>query len=130
MARIVGNHSMIKLDATVPTEVVGCTSWEIDYKGEAIDTTGMDSAGAKGFIGGLTEASIAFECYEDAATPLNTDIAPGAVLLWQFRYIHDDAAAWHGSAIITDMKPSVTVEGAVKWSITGQATGTVHYANP
>lgn len=130
MARIAGKAGEVKADATTVAVVYGVTSWELDYKGEAVDATGMDSSGAKQFVAGLTEGTLSIECFEESDHPLNTDILPGLTILFNLRYVSTDAAAWHGSAIVTDLKPSVTVEGAVKWSITAQATGSFHYANP
>ena len=128
MARIAGTAGSVKADATTVAQVYGLTSWELDYKGEAIDVTGMDSASdAKEFIGGLTEGTISMECFEEGDHPLNADIAPGATVLYELRYTGLTGASWHGSAIVTDLKPSVSVEGAVKWSITAQATGAIAY---
>jgi hypothetical protein len=130
MANIAGKAGEIKIDATVPAVVYSVASWEADLKGDAIDVTGMTDAGKKSFISGLTEGTFGAECYEDDANPLNPDVSPGATCLVQLRYVSTDTSAWHGSAIITDLKPTVTVEGAVKWSFTGQFTGEVHYAIP
>jgi predicted secreted protein len=130
MAAISGKAGSVKVDATVPAVVYSITSWEADLKGDAIDVTGMGDSGAKTFIGGLTEGSCSFECYEDSDHVLNADIAPGASVLIQLRYVSTDAAAWHGEAIVTSLKPTVSVEGAVKWSVAAQFTGAVEYANP
>ncbi len=130
MARLSGKAGSVKADATIVALVYGVTSWELDYKGEAVDVTGMDSSGAKAFIGSLTEGTISFECFEDTDHPLNTDILPGLTILWEFRYASGDTSAWHGSAIVTDLKPTVSVDGAVKWSVNAQCTGTFHYAIP
>jgi len=130
MARLSGKAGSVKADATMVALVYGVTSWELDYKGEAMDVTGMDSSGAKAFIGSLTEGTISFECFEDTDHPLNTDILPGLTILWEFRYASGDTSAWHGSAIVTDLKPTVSVDGAVKWSVNAQCTGTFHYAIP
>ena len=130
MARLSGKAGEVKADATVAATVYGVTNWEIDYKGDAIDTTGMDSAGAKVFIGGLTEISGTVECFHESDHELNTDITPAATILVELYYATGDASAWHGSAVVTDTKPTVQVDGAVKWSITFQGTGAWEYAAP
>lgn len=130
MATISGKAGSVLADATTPAAIYSVTSWELDLKGTAIDVTGMSDAGAKTFVGGLTEGTAQIECFEDGDHALNTDIAPGLTILVQLRYISNDAAAWHGSAIVTGLKPTVAVDGAVKWSISCQFSGTIHYANP
>ncbi len=132
MARVSGKGGLVKMDATITAQVYAVTNWEMDYKGDTIDVTGMDSGGAKAFLGGLIEATIAVECYEDGAFPLNSDITPGAAILFELYYVNTDTSAWHGTAYVTDKKPTVELSGAVKWSISAQVSNdtTFHYAIP
>lgn len=130
MAAISGKAGSVKADATVPAVVYSVTNWEVDLKGDAIDVTGMSDSGAKTFIGGLTEGTCTIDCVEDGDNPLNVDIAPGATILIELRYVSTDASAWHGSAIVTSLKPTVKVDGAVTWAIGATFSGTVHYATP
>lgn len=131
MARETGKIGQVWCDAGVPTEadvILHVTNWELDYKGDAIDVTGMDSAGAKAFIAGLTEGTVTVECFLDAVTELDADIVPGATLGCYLLYADGDLSGWKGSGILTDMKPSVPVDGGVKWSLTLQYSGTFSYA--
>lgn len=130
MANLAGKAGEVKIDSTVPAVVYSVTSWEADIKSDAIEVTGMGDSGNKTFIGGLTEGTFTVECFEDSDHALNTDITPGATCLVQLRYNSADSSAWHGSAIITDLKPTVSVDGAVKWTFSGQFSGEVHYAAP
>jgi hypothetical protein len=130
MAMIAGKAGSVKADATVPTPVYSVTSWEFDYQGDAIETTGMSDGGKRTYIGGLTGGNFTFECFEDTDHVLNADITPGATILVEFRYVSTDSSAWHGSGIVTSLKPTVAVDGAVKWTVTGTMTGTIEYAVP
>lgn len=127
MARISGKIGQVKLDATTPSVVYGVTSWEMTYEGNAIDVTGMNDNGAKTFIPGLTSATITVEAFEESDHPLNTDVRPGNIVLFDLYYQSTDSNYWYGSAIVTSASPSVQVDGAVKWTINLQATGTVSY---
>lgn len=130
MARLAGKAGAFKIDATVPADPVGVTSWELDYKGEAVDITGMDSSGVKEFIAGLTEAAGTATLWatDDAQNPVaNTEIRPGLTcVVWLF-HAATDAASWNGNAIITDVKPTVQVSGAVEYNISFQFTGAIAY---
>jgi predicted secreted protein len=122
MARLSGKIGSASLGGAI----LGVNSWEIDYKGEAIDVTGMDSAAAKAFIGGLTEWSGSLEGFLESGATLPLPAATAAVSLV------DSADAgfntYTGSSIITGVKYSTSVEGAVKYSITFQGTAALGIA--
>jgi len=129
MARVAGKAGQVWADAGVPTEAdvaLGVTNWELDLKGDAVDTTGMDDAGVKSFIAGLTEGTGSIEAFADGA--LDTDIVPGTTIGCYLLNADGDASGWTGSAIVTGLKPTVAVDGAVKWSIGVQYSGTIEYA--
>lgn len=130
MARLAGKAGAFLIDATDPVDPIGVTSWELDYKGEAVDITGMDSSGVKEFIAGLTEAAGTATIFatDDATNPVaNTEIRPGLTcVIWLF-HAASDAESWNGSAIITDVKPTVHVSGAVSYDISFQFTGAIAY---
>jgi len=123
MARLSGKGGSASVGGAA---VLGVTSWEIDYKGEAVDVTGMDSSGAKQFVGGLTEWSGTIDGNLESGATLPTPAASVAVALV-------DSAdtgynTYSGTAIVTGVKPSTSVEGAVKYSITFQGTGALGIA--
>ncbi len=133
MARLAGKKGAIYTDlgdgvGENPAEVLGVTSWEIDYKGDAIDVTGMDSSGAKSFIGGLTEWTATVECHWDSdEAQLADTLKPGNRIALQL-YLDNSGSPIFGDspyvyAIMTDFKPSVAVDGAVAVSMTLQGTG-------
>lgn len=129
MARIAGKAGQVWADAGIPTEadeMLGVTSWELDLKGDAVDTTGMDSAGVKEFIAGTTEGTGTIEAFADGA--LDTDIVQGSTIGCYLLNADGDASGWKGSGIVTGLKPTVQVDGAVKWSIGIQYSGTIEYA--
>lgn len=134
MARMAGKAGAFHIDAIEPADPAGVTQWELDYKGEAIDTTGMDNTlGAKEFIAGLTEASGTATLFatDDAQNPVaNTELRPGLTCVAYLYHASGDTSCWHGSCIITDLKPTVTVSGAVEYSLSFQFTGAVEYAVP
>jgi hypothetical protein len=128
MARISGKAGQVWADTGVVTEadvILGVTSWEMDQKGAADDTTGMDSGGAKEFIGGLTEGTGSVEAFADGA--LDAHIVVGGLISVNLLYADGDTDCWYGSAIVTQRKPTVQVDGAVKWSIQFQYTSTIAY---
>ena len=118
MARLSGKSGSAAVGGAA---VLGVSSWEIDYKGEAVDVTGMDSAGAKAFIGGLTEWSGTIEGTMEAGATMPTPAASVAVSLVD----STPSAAnktYSGTVITTGVKVSTSVEGAVKYSISFQGT--------
>lgn len=131
MARIAGKGGQIAYDLSsgspdISTEAV--TSWEMDYKGDVIDVTGMDSAGAKAFIPSLTEATAQLEILATGA--IDTDLYPGLELeveLYPVAGARAATSSWNFTAIVTGCKPTVEVSGAVKYSVTVQATGAIAY---
>lgn len=128
MARQSGKAGQVWIDSTQPTNddaVLGVTSWELDLRGDAIDVTGMDSGGAKEFVGGLTEGTATIECYADGA--LDSDIVEGSQVYCWLLYADGDTSAWQGRGIVTQKRPSVTVDGAVRWTLVVQYSGGIEY---
>ena len=121
MARFAGKGGSI----TNGGSNVAIKSFEVDAKGDAIDVTGMDSSGAKAFIAGLTEWSGSI-----------TGLATGDVTSWKpgttmTAMVLDTAGGLSptltGDAIITGLKVSTAVDGAVTVDITFQGTGALAY---
>ena len=120
MARYSGKAGSITNAATN----IAVTSWEIDAKGDAIDTTGMDDAGVKEFLAGCTEWSGSFEGF---ATGTVAGSAPGSAITAGVFASSGTAGApkLTGTGFITGCKVSSAVDGAVKVSCTFQGSGTL-----
>jgi len=130
MAHVAGKAGQVWCDTGVPTEadvILYVTNWELDYKGDAIDVTGMTDVGVKSFVSGLTEGAVSVDCFYDDAG-LDVHIAPGASVGCYLLYADGDASGWKGTGIVTDMKPSVAVDGAVKWNLSIQYSDAFSYA--
>jgi predicted secreted protein len=127
MSRIAGKAGSVLIDATVPAAVLGVTSWDADLQGDVTDTTGMDSGGTKEFLAGLTSGTASVECFSDGT--LNTDIRPGLTVLVNLKHVSTDANYWYGDGIVTSVKPTVAVDGAVKFSLGVQFSGTVTWGS-
>ena len=107
---------------------IAITSWEIDAKGDAIDVTGMDDAGIKEFLAGLTEWSGSFEGF--ATGDVATSAAGTALTAPVFKSSATAGApklTGTGGGIITGCKVSSAVDGAVKVSVTFQGSGALGY---
>jgi predicted secreted protein len=105
------------------TAITHLASWEIDYKGDAIDVTGMSESGKKAFIGGLTEWSGSMEFALDGGLALPTPATSVSVSLVDSADTGYNTYA--GTAVITGVKPSTSVDGAVKCSVSFQGSGTL-----
>lgn len=106
--------------------ITGVTSWELDYQGDAIETTGMSDSGKRTYIGGLTgwSGSIEFNVHSAATLP-----TPAAAVTFALVDSGDSGAnTYSGTAITTSMKVSTSVDGAVKCSVAFQGTGTLSIA--
>ena len=125
MARFAGKAGSITVAATN----IAITSWEIDAKGDAIDVTGMDDAGVKEFLAGLTEWSGSFEGFATgtvAGSVPGTSIA-AAVFASSVTAGAPKLTAPALGGFITGLKVSSAVEGAVKVSCTFQGSGALGY---
>jgi predicted secreted protein len=119
MARLSGKDGTVSVNASV----LGVTSWEIDYKGDAIDVTGMDSSGAKAFIGGLTEWSGTVEGHWESTAPPSAALVGTQV---NVSLVSDNATpkvTCAGAVIVTGLKIGVSVDANVTYTYTFQGTG-------
>lgn len=122
MARFAGKGGTATFGGST---IFGCTDWEVDYKGDAIDTTGMDSGGAKEFIAGLTEWSVTVNGY---ATGTVAALVPGtslALVLRSAAAADGDVPQLTGTGIVTDLKVTSSVAGLVGVAVSLQGTGTL-----
>ena len=127
MPRMHGKGGKVKVDSDgggSPLIVLGITAWSVDYKCAADDATGMDSAGKKAFLAGMTEWSGSFNGVWDVTETDTIDNPPlisiGTRLeleLWL-----DDSVDYVGDCLVTSFKPEVATDGIVKISIDFQGT--------
>lgn len=118
MARASGKAGSVTINAVTYN---GVKNWEINYKGDAVDVTGMSDSGAKNFVGGLTEWS--------GSCSINWDVtqappAPGAAYAATFLTgAGGSYDSFAGTILATDIHVSTPVDGAVTLDITFQGTG-------
>lgn len=123
MAVLSGKAGTVTYNSASVAHVSG---WEIDYKGAAVDVTGMSDSGLKTFIGGLTEWSGSFDATLDGAYTLPTPAASVAIALV-------DSAdtgynTYTGTVVTTGVKITNSVDGAVKINVTFQGSGALGIA--
>ena len=123
MARIHGKNGTVKIESV---GLLGITGWSVDYKSAADDQTGLDSAGVKGFLAGLTEWSGSFTAVWDTdegdifgAPPVLVVGTTVEVLL----EMEAGGVSYEGDAIITGFKPDVAIDSVVKLNADFQGTG-------
>lgn len=129
MPRFSGKAGSISLGGNV----AGLIKWDIDAKAETTDVTGMDSAGVKEFLAGLTEWSGSFEAFPTGSVAA---YKPGSEFT-TFTFASSatagapkftaDATAPAGKIIITGLKVSTDVKGAVQISCSFQGSGNLAY---
>jgi len=102
------------------------SSFDIDAQADAIDVTGMDDAGVKEFLAGLTSWSGTFDGY---ATGSVAAMAPGTTLTACVFASSGTSGApkLTGTVIVTSLKVSSAVDAAVKVSVGFQGTGALTY---
>jgi len=126
--RVHGKEAQVEWVLTDPggdgAELVGCTGWSLDIKAAADEITGLDSAGAKEFLDGLTEWSGTIGLVYDAVP---ADIVAGAELDLTLYTDKDNDIFYGGSAIVTSFKPTVSTDAVVKLDIDFQGTDELTY---
>ncbi len=102
---------------TAAKAVAGIKSWKLDYVFEVVDVTGFDSGGARVFVPTIKGWSGSFEGYKDGA-PLTI----GSVVGLELQETSTATQQYRGSAIITGLHPSTSVDGVVMYSYDFQGT--------
>ena len=128
MARIAGYGGSF----TFGTLVVGITEWEVNAEGEALDATGMDSAGIAAYIKGITRWSgRAAGKWESSEALIHgsaaTDLVPGNTGTVNLNISTGAAHDYEGSIIITGLRVTAPLEGIITWEVTFQGTGALTY---
>ena len=113
-------------DAAVGDAVAKVTSWEVDVACDTVDITGMSDAGLRRFLAGLTAATGRCSLVADTDNDI-LDI--GTTCTVAFLYESGAASYWLGDAIITDVKPTVSVDGAVLFDCELQFDGGATYSS-
>jgi len=119
MAHLSGRTGMVYIAG----DIAGCKSWTIDYSVDMLDTTdfadGAATNSARTFLPGLSQWSGSFEINKDGA-PMALGTSSTAVSL---KLEEDTTSYWSGSAFITSISASNSVDGLVTYSMTFQGTG-------
>uniref|UniRef100_A0A6H1ZPY1 Putative tail protein n=1 Tax=viral metagenome TaxID=1070528 RepID=A0A6H1ZPY1_9ZZZZ len=114
MARVAGYGG----DVLAPGAIVGIREWSIDYAAAALDSSGFDGNQDKTFIAGMKEWSGSFSGFKDGA-PLGI----GTVIAFEFQESGVATQKWVGNGIITNIRPSSSVDGIVQYAYDFQGTG-------
>lgn len=101
----------------IGSNIAGIKSWTLDYVMNIAETTGFDSSGHKTFLPTIDEWSGSFEGYKDAAPQ-----TIGTAIDLELRESQTSTQKWAGSAIITAIHPSVSVDGLAIYSYDFQGT--------
>jgi len=106
--------------ATGVAIVAGMKSWTIDYTNDALDSTDFADVGVKAYIAGLSGWSGSFEGYKDGAPGLT----PGTSYILHLREsASTNTQLYTGTAIITGLHGSASIDGVVTQSYDFQGTG-------
>lgn len=103
--------------------VAGVKSWTLDKTMEVADTTGFDSSGHRTFSPTIDAWSGSFEGFKDGV-PLTI----GSVLLIELQESSTATQQYRGTAILTGVHPSVSVDGLVLYSYDFQGSGPLEFA--
>lgn len=118
MAHLSGREGMVYIGS----DVTGCRSWAIDYTLDTLDTTdfadGAATNAARTFLPGLSQWSGTFEVIKDGA-PQALSFSSSVTLKLE----EDTSTFWQGSAWITGVHATNSVDGLVMYSFDFQGTG-------
>ena len=118
MAELSGTGGMVYIGA----DIGGIKSWTLDYTIDMLDTTdftdGNTTNSQRTFIPGLSSWSGSFEGYKDGA-PQGLGFSSSVTLKLE----EDGTYFWTGSAYITGLHESSSVDGVITISYDFQGTG-------
>ncbi|MFA4973642.1 MAG: hypothetical protein WC683_13610 [bacterium] len=103
--------------------IAGIKSWTLDQEVEALEGTGFDSSGLKGYSPGLSGWKGSFEGYKDGA-PLTIGTEVALVL----KESQTATQKFTGQAIITKLGVKTDIAGLVAYSYEFQGTGALTIA--
>lgn len=126
MAKLAGHLASVDIGGA---EIVGFSSWSLNTNADVSDTTGFSNDGVKEFIAGCTSWDGSFEgTAADQAADLFIGaggLRPGATIV--LKLFINATKYYTGSAIVTGLSPTATVDDAIKWSVSFQGTGALTY---
>jgi hypothetical protein len=105
--------------ATGAVIVAGMKSWNVDYTSDALDTTDFADSGLKTYIAGLSGWSGSFEGNKDGAPGL----VPGTSYVLHLRESGTSTQYYTGTALITGLHGTASVDGIVGLSYDFQGSG-------
>ena len=105
--------------ATGAAVVAGMKSWTLDYTTEAIESTDFADVGVKAYIAGLSGWAGSFEGYKDGAPGLTV----GTSYILHLREGTLTTERYTGTAIITGLHGSASIDGVVTQGYDFQGTG-------
>jgi len=118
MAELSGTGGMVYIGA----DIGGIKSWTLDYTVDMLDTTdftdGNTTNSQRTFIPGLSQWSGSFEGYKDGA-PQGLGFSAAVTLKLE----EDGTYFWTGSAYITGLHETTSVDGVITISYDFQGTG-------
>ena len=121
MAQLSGREG----DVYIGANVAGIKSWTLDYTVDVLDTTDFVDGGSspygRTFVPGLSTWAGSFEGFKDGA-PQTLGYSATAVTL---SLKEDGTTFWSGTAFITGIHSSVSVDGLVSYGYDFQGTGTL-----
>jgi len=115
--------------------IAGVTEWEINAEGEALDSTGMDSAGVAAYIPGITRWSGRVAGKWDS-TDTNSlrhgappAITPGSTATVNLYVVGATDTSDYVCTVVyvTGWRTTVSLEGIVTWEMTFQGSGALTY---
>ena len=114
---LAGRTGMVNISG----DIAGIRNWTLDYTVDMLDTTdfadGAATNAARTFIPGLSGWSGTFEGLKDGA-PQGLGFSSSITLKLE----EDAGLFWQGSAYITGIHPSVSVDGVITYTYDFQGT--------
>lgn len=125
MARIAGKVGTV----TVGNSLGGVSSWEIDYEGRALDSTGMDDDGVAQFTQGRTEWSGSCSGFwETGNEPDSSLVGAATTTSIDISMVTSNGQNYTGNGIVTRYHAEAAVDGAVQYTLDFQ--GMEHFLTP
>ena len=114
MARVAGFGGSVKIGTVAQT---GIREWSLDYTVNVLDGRGFDDAGLPHPIVGAKSWGGSFAGPKDGA-PITVFTAVALSLT-------ESTSFWSGSAIVSEVHPSVNFDGLVEYNYTFVGSGTL-----
>jgi len=116
MAEISGKAGEVTIDGTT---VAGIKEWTLDISADALETTDLGDSGHRTYIAGLDGWSGSFTGPRDGTEAASIGSSVSLVL----KLSQTSGQQYSGTAIITGIHPSVSVDGVAMITYDFQGTG-------